>query len=167
MRTVWMCALVVGLAAESGASAAGTETVYQRTQSNGAVSLTNVPDGEGYQVWVAGARPDTAAGMPENTGSAVLPQNAGHAAPLDSGAAPAVQEPDPAGLRPAATPPSMEARTGKLLAPDAALSMAAVQAQQAQDEIAAAGGAQARLQSLYQASLSAFQAKRSAPQDRR
>ena len=130
-------------ALDTHAAAAGTETVYQRTQGDGGVTLTNLPTGEGELVLVTGVARAGAAGTTGQTPGAPAPASV------------------PA--RVVEMPPSIEARSGPLLDAQAASSLALTQAQQAQDSIVSAGGVQARLLNLYQASLNAFQARRKAP----
>ena len=103
-------------------------------QSNGSLELTNVPDDGNYLVLVTGGK--TAPSYEASDSSVALPEGPVRRA-LD-------------------VPPSIEARTGKLLKPEEAQVAAADMARQAQDQINAAGGARERLLDLYQASAAAF-----------
>jgi len=172
MKQVLACALMTAaVMVASGSAAASADAVYQRVQSDGAVSLTNVPDNDGYQVLVAGAHAGVAAegaNVPgPSTAVSVGEPNQTQAMALPVPESAAEPRPEPVAPRLAETPPSIEARTGKLLDPAVAPTVASALANQAQEQISSAGGTQARLLNLYQASMSAFQAKGNAPQDRR
>lgn len=158
---VALTAALLTLAA--GNAWAGTDAVYQRTQSDGAVSLTNVPDGEGYQVLVTGTR---ATGPSGSAGSATG-QESGASAQLKEVTLAQPELPSESVVpRLVEPPPSIEARKGNLLDPEVAPEVAAALASHAQEQIESAGGHQARLINLYQASMSAFAAKRAGAQDK-
>ena len=138
MKRFLECTLAAGwLLVSAGAPAAGSDTVYQRMQSNGSLELTNVPDDSSYQMLV--------------TGGKAAPSYGGSDSPGTQAEGPVRRAPD--------VPPSIEARSGKLLRPEEASLAAAEMARQAQDQINAAGGTRERLLDLYQASAAAFRGK--------
>ena len=161
------CILTAGLLTlATGMAMAGTDAVYQRVQSDGAVSLTNVPDGDGYQVLLTGSHATASPAGTSGTGNGAVPAVGAQSQPEEVALTQPALQPEPVALRTADTPPSIEARKGKQLDPEGASSLAYALAGQAQDQITSAGGAHARLRNLYQESMSAFQAPRSAA-DRR
>ncbi|MDE3011958.1 MAG: hypothetical protein KGI67_13825 [Pseudomonadota bacterium] len=144
--------VLLGLALAVQAAAAAADTVYQRRHDDGAVTLTNVPDGAGYEVVATGSRnSDPAAGatMPGSTPAGAP------ALPLDA--------PKPAArLAAPATLPAPDVAVDMPPDRETAPARASLAASRAAEQIVAAGGTGARLEALYKASMSAFQAQAAA-----
>jgi hypothetical protein len=161
LEVVMLASLLV---TASGSPAGGTDAVYQRLQSDGAVKLTNVPDAEGYQILVTGPREGAAGPVSSSVSGNLTAMTATIAIPARKDAERGSElAPETAAPRVADTPPSIEARKGQRLDPEVAPEAALLQTREAQDQIVSAGGTQSRLLNLYQASMSAFQKKRPSP----
>ncbi len=157
-------------------AAGGNEAIFGRTGTDGSYSLTNVPGDEGYQLLVPGtgasvSRKDFADPMvPAAAVEAVprlpelaLPQALAGEALAAPPAAPQESLPSREQLQRTA---AAAARTAAQ-APETTQALASAMAGQALQDLTAAGSAGERLQALYQASLSAFAAKRPAPVEHR
>lgn len=171
---VWVFAPVClqALVCSTVLAAGSTESIYGRTGTDGAYSLTNVPGDEGYQLLVPGtgasvsrkdpadpAIPAAAVEAAQRLPEPLLPQPIAADALASPPSAPQESLPSREQLQRAA---AAAARTAAQT-PDTTQTLASAMAGQALQDLSAAGSAGERLQALYQASLSAFAAKRPVP----